>query len=66
MASIELFSSVVTYAIDDYKGKDYSLIYSTDYNAAYTDISVFCDGEPVEDQDLIDELVDFKEHNLKA
>lgn len=66
MPSVELFSSVVSYAIDDYKGKDYSLIYSTDYNTDYTDISVFCDGEPVEDQDLIDELVDFKEHNLKA
>lgn len=65
MASIELFSSVVTYAIDDYKGKNYSLTYTTDHNADYTEITIFCDGEPVLDQQLRDELIDFKEQNIK-
>lgn len=64
MPGVYLHSSSTSYSIENFNGKDYTLVYMTDHNIGYTEIIAYCEGDLVTDQSLIDQLVAFKDENL--
>ena len=55
---VELFGRQTSFALEDEKGNTYSVIENYDANSDSVDVEILKEGEPVEDSDLADEILD--------
>ena len=60
---VELFSSCDNYTVE-YNREQYSVIFDTDHNADYTNITVMDDNGDIVDKELHEEIVQFTQSQI--